>query len=231
MVQLSEYRPVESVPPTKPLHLPVKPAAPHVDKTAFPGLPSSPRDGIGGIPGSKEYPQGNTEGFQAAFKKPAEGTIVPRATSGKTSAPPSTTTTVTTASPAVTMAVTTTAATTTSAPGSSTTMVKQTLDPKVTVTQLPSQLVGSARVKLAAKADPNRSGQGKAGSKAPSEEEAMEVDTSQDGKHRSSSRVRTSRSRDSSTKRDSEKRDTKGKTSHTNRGIPRRSLATRAQLS
>ncbi len=54
VVQPSEHRPVESVPPTQPLHLPVALAAPHVDKTAFPALPSSSRDGIGGIPGSKE---------------------------------------------------------------------------------------------------------------------------------------------------------------------------------
>ncbi len=75
--QLREHQPVKSVPPTQPLHLPVAPAAPHVDKTAFPALPPSSRDGIGGIPGSKDYPQGTTEGFQAAFKKPEPGTVVP----------------------------------------------------------------------------------------------------------------------------------------------------------
>ncbi len=82
VAQLRDHRPVESVPPTQPLHLPVVPAAPHVDKAAFPALPSSSRDGIGGIPGSKDYPQGTTEGFQVAFKKPNQDSVVPRASSG-----------------------------------------------------------------------------------------------------------------------------------------------------
>ena len=83
------------------------------------------------------------------------------------------------------------------------------------MTRLSPKLLESARVQLTAKAGSSQKGQGKADSKAPSGEEAMEVETSQDGKHRSSSRVRTSRSRDSSTKRDSERRDTQGKTSST----------------
>ena len=128
VAQLREHRPVESVPPTRPLHLPVVPAAPHVDKSAFPALPSSSRDGIGGIPGSKDYPQGTTEGFQAAFKKPNQDTVVPRASSGKTSAPPSTTTTVTTSSLAVTQAVVTVSTAPTTTPSSPTVMGKKTLD-------------------------------------------------------------------------------------------------------
>ncbi len=158
VAQLSEHRPVESVPPSQPLHLPVKPAAPHVDKSAFPALPPSSHDGIGSIPGSKDYPQGTTEGFQAAFKKPDEGTVVPRASSGKTSAPPSTTTTVTTSSPAVTQAVSTTATTTTSAPGSSADTGRKIVDPQVTMTRLPPQLLESARVQLTAKAGSSQKG-------------------------------------------------------------------------
>ncbi len=213
MAQLREHRPVESLPPTKPLHLPVAPAAPHVDKSAFPALPSSSHDGIGGIPGSKDYPLGTTEGFQAAFKKPDKDTVVPRVSSGKTSVPPSTTTTVTTSSPAVTKAVLTTATTTTSASGSSTTTVKQTLDPQVTVTRLAPKLVESARVKLTAKASSSQTGQGKADSKAPSQEEAMECEDSQDSEPRSHSHTRTHRSRSHSKSKGSERGETKGKTS------------------
>ncbi len=212
VAQLREHRPVESVPPTRPLHLPVPPAAPHVDKSAFPALPMSARDGVRGIPGSKDFPQGTTQGFEA-FIRPDASTVVPRAVPGKAGAPPSTATTATTSSPAVTTAVATTATTMTSVPGSSTTTVKKTLDPKVTVTWLSPQLVESARVKLAAKANPSQTGQGKAHSKAPSQEEAMDVDISQGSRHRSSSHVRTHRSRSHSTSRDPERKGTEGKTS------------------
>ncbi len=213
VAQLSEQRPVKSVPPTKPLHLSVAPAAPHVDRTAFPALPSSSHDGIGGIPGSKDYPQGTTEGFQAAFKKPDKDTVVPRGPPGKTSVPPSTTTTVTTSSPAVTKAVPTTATTTTSVLGSSATTGKKTLQPQVSMTRLSPQMMESARVKLPAKADSHQTGQEKADGKAPSQEEAMECDVPQDSGSRSHSRTRTHRSRTHSKDRDSEKGDTKGKTS------------------
>ncbi len=213
VAQLSEQRPVKSVPPTQPLHLSVVPAAPHVDKTAFPALPSSSRDGIGGIPESKDFPKGTMEGFQAAFKKPDRDTVVPRVSSGKTSVPPSATTTVTTAGPAVTKAVPTTATTTTSAPGSSAIMGRKTLDPQVTMTRLSPKLVESARVKLTAKANSSQTGQEKADGKAPSQEKAMECDVPQDSGSRSHSRTRTDRSRTHSKDRDSEKGDTKGKTS------------------
>ena len=172
---------------------------------------------------------GTTEGFQAAFKKPDEDTVVLRAASGRTSVPPSTTTTVTTSSPAVTAAVATTAMTTTSAPGSSTTTVKKTLDPQVTVTRLSPKLVESARVKLTAKANSSQTGQGKADSKAPSQEEAMDIDISHGSGHRSSSHVRTHRSHSHSTSRDSEKRETKGKTSSA--PVPHRSRETERKSS
>ncbi len=81
VAQLREHRPVESVSPTRPLHLPVTPAALHVGKSAFPALPLSARDGIRGIPGSKDYLQGTTKGFQA-FVRPDAGTVVPRAAPG-----------------------------------------------------------------------------------------------------------------------------------------------------
>ncbi len=229
VAQLSEHRPVKSVPPSQPLHLPVTPAAPHVDKSAFPALPSSSRDGIGGIPGSKDFPKGTTEGFQAALKKPDEDTVVPRAASGRTSVPPSTTTPVTTSSPAVTTAVTTSATTTTSAPGSSTTTVKTTLDPQVTVIWLSPKLVESARIKLTAKANLSQIGQGKADSKAPSQEEAMDIDISHGSGHRSSSHVHTQCSRSHSMSRDSEKRETKGKTSSA--PVPHRSRETERKSS
>ncbi len=76
--QLSDHRPVKSVPPSRPLNPVVRPAAPHLDKAAFPPLPPSARDGLGGIPGSIDFPQGTTEGFQA-FIRPDANTVVPRA--------------------------------------------------------------------------------------------------------------------------------------------------------
>ncbi len=84
--QLSDQRPVKSVPPTRPLDPKVKPAAPHVDQAAFPALPPSSHEGIGGIPGTKDFPMGTTEGF-GAFKRPDGNTVVPRAIPGKTDAP------------------------------------------------------------------------------------------------------------------------------------------------
>ncbi len=133
--QLNNQRPVKSVPPTRPLDPKAKPAAPHVDQAAFPALPSSTHEGIGGMPGTKDFLMGTTEGFQA-FIRPDENTVVPRAVPGRTGAPPSTTTTVTTSSPANSMAVATTTTATTSAPSSSPVTRKKTLDPKVTVTRL-----------------------------------------------------------------------------------------------
>ncbi len=212
VAQLREHRPVKSVPPPRPLNPKVKPAAPHVDQAAFPALPPSARDGIGGIPGSKDFPMGTTEGFQA-FIRPDENTVVPQAVPGRTSVPPSTTTTVTTSSPAVTTAVVTTITATTSAPRSSTVTGKKTLDPQVTVTRLSPQAVESAGVKLAAKADPNRSSQAKASSQDSSKEESMDFEPSHVSRHRSTSQVRTSRSRSQSTSRDKERKETEGKTS------------------
>ncbi len=215
VAQLWEHRPVDSVPPTRPLHPPVAPAAPHVDKTAFPALPPSSRDGIGGIPGSKDYPQGTTEGFQAAFKKPDADTVVPRAPSGKTSAPPSTKTTVTTSSPAVSQAVVTTTTAATTTQSSSAVTGKKTLDLTVAVTRLSPAALESARNKLAAKADPNRSGQGKASSQASSTEEAMDVEVTHEGRHRSTSHTHTHRSCSHSVSRDKDKKGATGKASLT----------------
>ena len=87
------------------------------------------------------------------------------------------------------------------------------VDPQVTVTWLSPQAVESARVKLAAKADPNQSGQWKAVSKDSSTEESMDFETSHVSRHRSSSQVRTSHSRSQSTTRDKERKGTEGKTS------------------
>ncbi len=125
VAQLKEHRPVKSVPPTRPLDPKVQPAAPHVDQVAFPALPPSSHDGIGGIPGTKDFPKGTTEGFQA-FIRPDANTVVPRAIPGRTGAPPSTTTTVTTSSPAVPTAVATITTATTAAPSSSTVTGKKT---------------------------------------------------------------------------------------------------------
>ena len=213
VAQLREHRPVESVPPTRPLHLPVVPAAPHVDKSAFPALPSSSRDGIGGIPGSKDYPQGTTEGFQVAFKKPDQDTIVPRVSSGRVSVPPSTTTTMTTSSPAVSQAVATTTTAATTTPSSSAVTGKKTLDLTVSVTRLSPSALESARNKLAAEADPNRSEQGKASSQASSTEEAMEFEVSHDSRQWSTSHVRTQHSCSHSTSRDRDRKSVAGKTS------------------
>ncbi len=83
VAQLNEQRPVKSVPPTRPLDPKVKPAAPHVDEAAFPALPPSSHEGIGGIPGTKDFPLGTTEGF-GAFKKPDADTVMPHPITGKT---------------------------------------------------------------------------------------------------------------------------------------------------
>ena len=216
VAQLKEHRPVKSVSPSRLLNPDpeVKPAAPHVDQAAFPALSPSTRDGIGGIPGSKDFPMGTTEGFQF-FIKPYANTVVPRAPLGRTGAPPSTTTTVTTSSPAVTMAVVTTTTATTLALSSSTVTGKKTLDPTVTMTRLSPQAVESAHVKLAARASPNQSGQGKADSKGSSTEESMDFKTSHVSRHRSTSQVRTSRSRSQSSTRDKDGRGTEGKSSST----------------
>ncbi len=58
VAQLRGHRPVKSVPPSRPLNPTVTPAAPHVDKAAFPALPPSARGGIRGIPGNKNFPMG-----------------------------------------------------------------------------------------------------------------------------------------------------------------------------
>ncbi len=213
VAQLSDHRPVKSVPPSRPLHPEVKSAAPHVDQAAFPALPQSAHVGLGGIPGTKDFPKATMEGFQAAFKKPDEDTVVPRAPSGKTSVSPSTTTTVTTSSLAVSQAVATTTTATTTIPSSSAVTGKKTLDLTVSVTRLSPSALESARNKLAAKANPSQSEQGKAGSQASSAEEAMDFEISHDSRHRSKSQVRTSRSRSQSTNRDKEGRGTDGKTS------------------
>ncbi len=213
VAQLWEHRPVESVPPTQPLHLPVAPAAPHVDKAAFLALPPSSRDGIGGIPGSKDYPQGTTEGFQAAFKKPDQDTVIPRASSGRTSVPPSTTTTVTTSSLTVSQAVVTTTSAATTTPSSSAVTGKKTMDVTFSVTQLSPSALEGARNQLAAKADPNRSRPGKASSQASSTEEAMEFEISHDSRHRSTSHTHTQCSRSHSTSRDRDRKGAAGKTS------------------
>ncbi len=113
------------------------------------------------------------------------------------------------------MAVVTTTTSTTMAPSSSAVTGKKTLDLKVTMTRLSPQAVESAHAKLAAKANPNQSGQGKADSKDSSTEISMDFETSHDSRHRSCSQVRTSRSRSHSTKRDKERKGTEGKTSLT----------------
>ncbi len=80
--QLSEQRPVHSVPPTRPLNPTTVSAAPHVDPKELPGLPSLSHEGIGGIPGTKDFPLGTTKGF-GPFKKPDASTVVPRPVTGK----------------------------------------------------------------------------------------------------------------------------------------------------
>ncbi len=192
VAQLRQHRPVKSVPPTRILDPKVAPATPYVDQSVFPALPSSSHEGIGGIPGTKDFPQGTMKGFQA-FKKPDENTVVLWVTSGKTDASPSTTTTVTTPSPAVSTAVATT--NTTLAPSSSPIIGKNSLDPKVTVTRMSPQAMESARAKLAAKADPNQSGPGKTGSKDSSMEESMDFETTHVSRHNGSSHTRTHQSR------------------------------------
>ncbi len=173
-------------------------------------LPSSSHEGIGGIPGTKDFPKGTTKGFQA-FKKPDGNTVVPRAAPGKTDAAPSTTTTETASSPAVSTAVTTTTTATTSALSSSSIVGKKPLDPKVTVTWMFPQAMESAHAKLAAKADPNQSGQGKTSSKDSSTEESMDFETTHVSRHMSGSRTRTHRSRSQSSTRDKEEKGAEGK--------------------
>ena len=210
--QLNDPRPVKSVPPTRPLNPKVKPAASHVDQAAFPALSPSSNEGIGGIPGTKDFPVGTTKGFQA-FKKPDKSTVVPCPVPGKTVALPTTTTTETTPSPAVPTAVVTTTTTTTSATSSPSIVRKTTLEPKVTVTQMSPQVMGDACAKLAGKADPNQSGQGKTSSKDSSTEESMDFETTHVSRHRSSSHVRTFRSRSQSSTRDKERKGAEGKSS------------------
>ncbi len=105
--QLSEHRPVHSVPPTQPLSPMVLPVAPHVDEAEFPKLTPSPKQGIGGIPGTKDFPQGTFKGFEA-FKKPDESMVVPCSTWSKAAAPSTTMATVSTPSSVVATAVPTT---------------------------------------------------------------------------------------------------------------------------
>ncbi len=208
VAKLSEQRPVHSVPPTRPLDPKVLPAAPHVDQAAFPALPSSSNEDIGGIPGTKDFPLGTT-------KKPDESTVVPRPITGKTVAPSTTTTTGATPSPAVTSAVATTTTTTTLALSSSLPNGKQQLEPKVTVQGMSPRALEDARAKLAAKADPNLSGQGKTSSKGTSLEEPMEVETTRPSRQRSSSHVRTHCSRSQSSTRDKDGKGAGGKSSST----------------
>ncbi len=85
------------MPPTQPLNPVVPPAAPYVAEMEFPGLDPSPKQGIGGIPGCKDFPQGTFEGFQA-FKKPDARTVMPRPTTSKTASSTTTTVTVSTTS-------------------------------------------------------------------------------------------------------------------------------------
>ncbi len=212
--QLSEHRPVNSVPPTRPLNPTVKPAAPHMDQAAFPALPPSSHEGIGGIPGTREFPQGTTEGF-GAFVKPDQNTVVPRAVPSATSVPSTPTTTATVTSPAVTQAVATTATATTPATSAPAVVGKTNLDPKVSVLRLSPKILESARAKLAAKSDPNRSGQGKASSKGSSTEEPMDCESSHVSRDRSTSHVRTHRSRSHSTHGDKDRKGAEGKTSST----------------
>ena len=212
MAQLSEHRPVKSVPPTRPLDPKVKPAAPHVDQAAFRALPPSTHEGIGGIPGSRDFSRGTTEGF-GAFLKPDKNTVVPQAVPSSTSVPPTSTTTATTSSPAVSQTVATTATATTSGTSTPSVAGKPTLDPKVTVTRMSPQAMEAARAKLAAKSDPNQSGQGKERSKDSSTEESMDFELSHVSQDRSTSQVRTSHSRPNSTPRDRDRKGTEGKTS------------------
>ncbi len=126
VAQLSDQRPVRSVPPTRQLDIQLPAAAPYVDQAAFPALHSSSHEGIGGIPGTNDFPLGTTEGFEA-FKKPDANTVVPRSVMGKTETASTTTTAESTPSPVVTMAVVTTATTTTPAPSSPSVTRKQQL--------------------------------------------------------------------------------------------------------
>ncbi len=212
--QLTEHRPVNSVPPTRPVNPTVKPAAPHVDQAAFPALPPSSHEGIGGIPGTREFPLGTTEGF-GAFGKPDPNTVVPRAVPSATSVPSSPMTTATVTSPAVTQAVATTATATTLATSAPAVIGKPNLEPKVSVLRLSPEILESARAKLVAKADPNRSGQGKASSKGSSAEEPMDCEGSHVSRDRSTSHIRTHRSRSQSTHGDKDRKGAEGKTSST----------------
>ncbi len=112
--QPSAHRLVNSVPPTQPTNPVVLPAAPHVDGKEYPALPLSSLCGIGGIPGSRNFPKGTFDGFHA-FQKPDDSTGVPRSEAGKTVAKSTSKTTVSTCSSVVTMAVPTTSTATSSA--------------------------------------------------------------------------------------------------------------------
>ena len=80
------------------------------------------------------------------------------------------------------------------------------------VTRMSPKAMEVARAKLATKADPNQSGQGKADGKDSSTEESMDFETSHVSRHRSSSQVRTSHSRSQSINRDKDRKGTKGNT-------------------
>ncbi len=174
VAQLSEHRPVESVPPTRPVD-PTRPhAAPHVDPEEFPEMPSSSNEGIGGIPGSRDFPQGTT---WASVSKTAVTSTV--------------TTTVSTPNTAVTTAVTTTSTTTTPVPGSSLHAGRRTLDLKVTVALMSPEQVKAVRGKLAAMAKPNPPGQGKAHAQGSILVEPMETETSRQTRQKSYDSERT----------------------------------------
>ncbi len=122
-------------------------------------------------------------------------------------------TTETTSSPAVSMAVATTTTTTTPALSSSSIFGKKPLDPTVTVTRMSPQAMESAHAKLAAKADPNQSGQGQTDSKGSSTKEPMDFEATHVSRHRSSSLTRTHRVRSHSSTRDIEGKGAEGKSS------------------
>ncbi len=182
----------------------VLPAAPHVDGKEFPALTPSPHSGIGGIPGSKDFPKGTFEGFQA-FQKPDKGTVVPCSAAGKTVTKSTTTTTVSTSSPVVTTTVSTTSTATSSVPSSNLLNGRKEQEPNVSVSQMSRKQMDEVHANLAAKANLSKTGQVKAKGKGPTTEKPLDTDsaTTSSRQTRQSSRTtkKTLRSHSSSTAR------------------------------
>ena len=202
------------MPPTRPFNPKELPAAPYVDNAEFLKLTPLSNEGIGGIPGSKDFPQGTFKGFQA-LKKPDESTVVPRCSAGKTVALPTTTTITSTPSPVVTSAVSTTTTATTPAPSSPLLNGRQKQEPKVNVSLMSLQQVQDAYAKLTAQANPNLTGQGKAKAKGPTSAEPLETETTRQTRHGSHTSEWTSCSRSASTTQDMGRKSLGGKGSST----------------